>query len=362
MWSEWETMVLERRGPERTRGVLVYLQGVPSEVPEVAISLPIQEIARVASFDVLRLGWREDANDRHDALVRFAATEIAKARRQGYARIVLVGEGLRGSLAIAVAALADVDGLMALGPVGRPTDNLAQLLSASRAKHVAIVLFQGDDPPDDERRGRATALRQALQSRDRTSMLIDRPEDIDGEQGRAPGRFTRRYRDCLAGIVAGVGLTVGEVSCDPHKGFAIGGAIGFDRPPSSFPRPLRSADEAGLEFFLGHWQGDDARGAYVTLTPVEARLGRIVFRHRYAPRPGGWISASSTYDALFILEGGTMTSQFENAAGLLRKRGPAELEYLLTYNDGHPQQKFLLRLHSLSTSVPPPRDIIITPR
>lgn len=352
MWSEREEHALRKRGPDRAEGLLVYLRGVPSEMLEPPLSQPVRAIVRQTKFDVMGLAWQDHAlaEGQAPALLRFVAEEIAEARRQGYRRIVLVGEGQRASLAIAAAASADVDGLLAIGPVGRSAGDLARLLSATRARHVGIVLFPGDDPSGDVKGGRARAFRHALGPTDRTLMLIE-PEDIDGEQGRAPGRFTRRYRDCLIRIAVGKGLPEGEEeACDRYIGFAIGSDARRQRR-FRLPEQPKCSDPR-LAPFCRRWQGDDSRGAYLLLAPTQddSAEGRLQFeQHMWLP-PELLASERSFMSRVFCEPGdGVMTCRLPNATALLRVRNRWELEYLITYKDDSPPQKFLLAGERLSS-------------
>lgn len=333
IWSKWETSVPARHGPTLAKGALLYLPDAPADAPEVAISLPIREIARLARFDVLKLGWHTNALETD--VIRFAADAVAELQRQHYAWVMIAGEGKQGALAIAVAGVAAVDRLLVLGPLDRPTADLERLLSASRAGRIGIVASRQE----------VVAFRDALRRgdrSDRTYMLIDTSQDIPSTRREAPGRFTRRYRDCLMRIAAWSGLSPGELTCDPTSGYARGREIGFedDAPLAAGHASVGSV----LKPFVGRWHGEDERGAYMILSAIRAQSGSgtIDFRRGYSPAPGAPGAGPRTDEVRCKLTGDAMTCASEDGEGFLRAHGRNELEYVTTYRDFQPSETFLL--------------------
>lgn len=366
MWSAWETPALEKAGPGEARGVLIYFGEAPPGALEAPISLPFTETARTAQWDVLRINWSGEVDPDSpdaDALMRLAATEIGHARQEGYSPIVLGGQGLGAWLAISTAAAVSVDGLLALGPgtiriadgralesqpgalaarFERQRDNLADMLSKTRAKRVAVVLFEGD-PSENVRGGRATAFRRALLQSAASFILIDRQSDLHIEAAIALGRFTRRYRDCLVRLIVTPITSAGEDKCDLSKGYADGSDIRFPDARPLVRLPVFS--DPALAPFLGRWQGDDSRGAYVIIQSIDVGQDSVTFLHGYSPRPERSTILPWTDELRFRLEPGgrRLVHAFQNAEGLVSSHSPNELEYVLSYGESMVQEKFLLK-------------------
>jgi dienelactone hydrolase len=293
-WSEWETSAVEKRGPERAAGLLLYFHG--SGAPDMfrgPIPLIFIEMAKAATWDILRINRLsdEDVEAADDDLLSFVAIRIAQARQQGYKRIIVAGYSRGGWLALLAATL-PVDAAIGLAPgtgphtipeLERTRDLLAQTLAGARAKRVAAFFFEGD-PVEDLSERRATAVRRGLQNSQSTFMVVDRPPDLHGHLAGVTGRFARRYRDCLLQLVQDADQPAGEVQCSCTSGYAIGSDIGF---PASNPVLKLPADVNPAFFpYLGRWEGDDETGTYVIMESVRAGPTHISFRAGLSPPPG----------------------------------------------------------------------------
>ena len=58
IWSDWETSAVEKHGPQRAAGLLLYFHGNagPADATEDPIPLIFTEMAKAATWDVLRGG------------------------------------------------------------------------------------------------------------------------------------------------------------------------------------------------------------------------------------------------------------------------------------------------------------------
>src|SRR5260370_34387345 len=238
VWSEWETSVVERRGPERAEGILLYFHGYGvwhSYLNPILIILT--ERAKVAAWDVMRINRLPIADlEEQDAdILGLVAKRIAEARRNGYKKIIVAGYSRGGWLALQAATLPDVDAVIGLAPgTGshqraereRTRDVLAQKLAGARAKRIAAFFFEGD-PVEELTVRRAVAVRRGLQSSGATFVVVDRPPDLRGHAAGGTGRFVRRYRDCLLQLVRDANQPAGEVPCSRSSGYSIGSDIGY---------------------------------------------------------------------------------------------------------------------------------------
>ena len=294
VWAEWETKAVERRGPELAGGLLIYLHGTgPADAAKLPILTIFTEMAKVAKRDILRVNRLSyiDVVSQDDQLLQFIALQVARARQDGYRKIVIAGGSRGGWLALAASALADVDAVIGLAPgtwglpedLQKKQDGLPeQILAETKVRRIAAFFFEGD--PLEASMDRAAALRQSLQAAAQSSfMVVDRPPDLPGHSAAALGRFTRRYRDCLLRFVQSNDPPVGEVRCSPSDGYAGGSDIGFiatgrgtELPPDANP---------AFPPYAGRWEGDDEDGAYFILDVVRAGPKEIVFRAGYSPQP-----------------------------------------------------------------------------
>jgi len=320
VWAEWETSNTQKHGPEQAKGLFVYFH---AKSPE-ALSLPIpslfSEMARIAQWDILRINRIPfvDEESRDDSILRVVADEVARARQDGYRRIIVGGISRGGWLALLSATVPGVDAVIGLAPgtttlqrreLERTRDALAQKLTGAKARRIAAFFFDGDPREETEER-RAVVIRRALQSTPSTFMVVDRPPDLYGHAGAGKGRLARRYRDCLLQFVQGADDPPGEVECSRTTGYAIGAEIGF--PSSVGPVDLPPEASPALAAHWGRWEGDDELGRYMILD-ADYALGRVIrFRIGYSVPPGA-PPASRLTDAYFELD---------EAKGVLRDMFP----------------------------------------
>lgn len=296
-WSEWETSAVERRGPERAGGLLLYFHGFgAADSFQRPIPIIFTEMAKVATWDILRINRlpSADSEAEDDDILGFVAVRIAQARLDGYKRIIVAGYSRGGWLALLAANL-PVDAAIGLAPgtgsharqeLERTRDRLAEMLASARAKRVAAFFFEGD-PVEDLSERRAAAIRRGLQNSGSTFMVVDRPADLHGHSAGGTGRFVRRYRDCLLQLVQYGNQPAGEVQCS-RTGYAIGSEIGFPAPGPALELPA----DANPAFapYLGRWEGDDDDGAYLILESVAVGPTHIIFKIGFSEYPGASIT------------------------------------------------------------------------
>jgi hypothetical protein len=343
VWSQWEMSRPERAGPERSRGVLVHLERVAPDAVEFALALPVREVARVAGLDVLRVLWRGQGDDTpsNAEVAALVGSEISRCRQAGYARVVIGGEGAAAFLAAENATSLSVDGLLVLGSTlsKEKLNDFVDLLSRSKAARIAVALpRQGAWTEPD--RGSSSPIRRALQSDRDAFLLLDRSWEVDMDWSMNPGRFTRRYRDCLADVLAQPIARHGEQTCDQSQGYAVGADIGM---PDWTPVRLPRFSDPALRPFLGQWRGEDVYGAYVILNPTAVGQGSIDFLHGYSPSP--WLAGTTHKNLLRfrLQEGGTkLVHDFWNGESTLKAIALNQAEYVISYRNGLPQQQFYL--------------------
>lgn len=218
VWSEWETSEVQKQGPEVAEGILLYFQRSPSgNASKEPMASIFVEMAKGAPWDVLRINRHPfaDGEESDDDILQVVADRVARARLQGYRKVVLGGAGRGGWLALWAAGLPGVDAAIGLAP-GRayePTvlalarDDLAGRLAQVGATRIAVFFFE-DDP-------------------------------VTGRNAGWSGRLARRYRDCLLRLVGEIAPPAGEVRCSPTTGYAVGSDIGV--PVSVDPPRLANA-------------------------------------------------------------------------------------------------------------------------
>lgn len=284
VWAEWETHAAQKHEPASAKGLLLYLAEDEGSTPvnstpvKKPIPLIFAEIARIARWDVLRIGKRVGAED--ERVIRLAANEVDRARAAGYGQIVAVGIRQGGWLALLAARLSGVDAAIALAPCVATAFDLHDLLAirtaGTRAKRIAAFFFD-EDPQEQVEERRSMAFKRALRAAGTTFMITDRPLDLQSSSAAEGGRFVRRYRDCLLQFIQRADLPAGEVECSTSSGYAVGADI--DLPAHTvFPRGMPANADPAFAPFWGRWEGDDEIGTYIILQAIAVRLKTIYFR------------------------------------------------------------------------------------
>jgi pimeloyl-ACP methyl ester carboxylesterase len=359
VWSEWETSAVEKRGPERADGLLLYFHGFGARhaylhpIPRI-----FTQMANVAAWDVLRINRLPiaDNEEQDDDILGLVAKRIAEARQNGYKKIIVAGYSRGGWLALLAAVLPDVDAAIGLAPgtgsyepaeLERTRDVLARKLASARAKHVAAFFF-GGDPGEDVSERRAVAIRRGLQSSGSTFVVVDRPPDLYGHGAGGTGRFVRRYRDCLLQLVQDANQPAGEVQCSHSSGYAIGSEIGF--PASAPVLNLPAGANQAFAPYLGRWEGDDEYGAYLIMESVRVESTHVIFRTGFSPLRGQSAAADPRLgDYPFELDEALGRIVYKLPSGLDGSRATlksaTELEYeavLSNYGGGKGTRRILL--------------------
>jgi pimeloyl-ACP methyl ester carboxylesterase len=360
VWSEWETAAVERRGPERAEGLLLYFHGY-GVWPAYLNPIPriFTEMADVAAWDVMRIKRLPiaDQEEQDDDILGLVARHIAEARRDGYKKIIVAGYSRGGWLALLAATLPSVDAAIGLAPgTGshepaereRTRDMLAQKLAGAKAKRIAAFFFADDPREEGLNERRAVAVRRGLQSSRSTFVVTDRPPDLHGHGAGTTGRFVRRYRDCLLQLVQDADQPVGEVQCSRSNGYATGAEIGFPAlgPPLKLPADANPA----LAPYLGRWEGDDEAGSYMIVEPLEVRGNYVVLRTGFSQAAGVRQPQSSwvrEFPFQIDAANGHIFCAFGDASQMMtaRLKSASELEYDALFTDekgGSVTRRFLL--------------------
>ena len=338
VWSEWDTSAVQKQGPELADGILLYFHRWSSgDATKEPIPSIFVEMAKVANWDILRINRHPfvDGEQSDGDVFQVVADRIARARQQGYKKVILGGGERGGWLALSAAALPGVDAAIGLAPgraFGRTQLMLARDILANRLAHVgatriAVFFFEGDRVEQLEER-RSVAIWRALEQSSATFMIVDHPPGLHGPNAMWMGRLARRYRDCLLWLIGEIGLPAGEVRCSPSMAMLAGADIGFPAPAghrnyrcqsgfSTLSRPLGRRRRMGLLFNPGisvHGCGQHR---------VQSRLGRN----------GELWSAAEHGKVIFHLNGsdGSIVYKPDGGPGNLMARllGTTELEVTL---------------------------------
>lgn len=320
IWSEWETSAVQKHGPQQANGLLIYFH---ARSPDAPVAVLFTEMAKVARWDIQRINRFPAADEESldDRILEVLAGHVARARQDGYKRIIVGGVSRGGWLALLSATVAGVDAAIGLAPgtttlerseLERTRDVLVQKLAGAKAKRIAAFFFAGDPREEVEER-RAVAIRRSLQGTQSAYMVVDRPADLYGHAAAGQGRLVRRYRDCLLQFVQNDDGPPGEVQCSGSAGYAVGTEIGF--PVSVRPLKLPSDASPALASIWGRWEGDDQYGTYIILESDFARRMEIHFNVGYSPYAGAQGAKPWTSSIYFKLD---------EAAGILRDMFPAD--------------------------------------
>lgn len=332
VWAEWETQA-QKRGPALANGLLLHFEEAEGSVPvKKPIALIFAEIARIARWDVLRIGKRAGVDDDH--AIRLAANQVDRARAAGYGQIVAAGIRRGGWLALLAARLSDVDAAIALAPCVAAAFDLHDLLADSprgaKAKRIAAFFFD-ESPREQVEERRAMIVKRALQAAGATFMITDRPPDMQGASAAESGRFVRRYRDCLLQFIQRADLPVGEIECSTSSGYAVGADIDFPAH-AVFPKEMPPNADPAFAPFWGRWEGDDKIGTYLILEATTIRPKTIYFRIGFSDSPE--ISPGATAvsrDVAFQLDGSRRRLYYKLSARhdllAMTLKSATELEY-----------------------------------
>jgi hypothetical protein len=334
VWSEWETSEVQKQGPERAEGILLYFNRSSDDATKEPIPGVFVEMAKVANWDVLRINRHSfvDGEVSDGDILQVVADRVAQARQQGYRKVVLGGAARGGWLALSAAGLPGVDVAIGLAPgraYGPAVLTLARDMLADRLAHVgatriAVFFFEGD-PIEGLAERRSIAIRRGLEQSGASFMIVDHPPGLIGQTAAWTGRLARRYRDCLLRLVGEIGVPSGEVRCSTSLGYAVGSDI--ELPASVGPPKLANANPALLPY-LGRWEGDDEWGAYLILDAASITSSIIEFRAGFAEGVGSGRPPATGYYIFELDERDGSIVDKSHGRGALKARfaAPAELE------------------------------------
>jgi hypothetical protein len=367
IWSEWETSAVEKQGPELADGILLYFHRSSSSSGDAAKD-PIPgifvEMAKVANWDILRINRHPfvDGEVSDGDVLQVVADRVARARQQGYRKVVLGGGERGGWLALSAATLPGVDAAIGFAPgraFGRTQLTLARDMLAGRlarigATRIAVFFFEGDPLEQLEER-RSIAMRRGLEQSSASFMIVDHPPGLHGQNAMWSGRLARRYRDCLLRLVGEIGLPPGEVPCSLSTGYAVGSDIGL---PASAGQPRLPDANPALLPYLGRWEGDDEWGAYLILEAAAIGANSIAFRAGWAEMVGsGRPTTTGGYTFQLNESDGAISYKPDGGPGILRARllSTTELEVEFHIQDQNGQvtiRRLLLHKRTREAATP----------
>lgn len=353
VWAEWETSALPRQGPKDADGLLLYFHGrggTLGDPPNDPLLPILQEMAKIANWDVLRINRHAfaDTEESDNDILQFVAERVARARQDGYNKIVVGGGSGGGWLALLAATVPGVDAAIGFAPgtaygrseLIRTRDILSDRLLRAKATRIAVFFFEGDLLENLEVR-RSVAIRRALAASGASFAIVDHPPDLYGHQAMVSGRLVRRYRDCLLRLVRDADLPAGEIQCSLSTGYAAGSDIGFPASVGSVELAL-DADAAFLPY-VGRWEGDDKWGGYLILETTAVGRSDIVFAvgcaeglRRSEPWTGSYSFRLNKADGtiLFMPDSGRGV-----VTGRLRRAAELELEFRAPDHNGREMKR-----------------------
>lgn len=220
-----------RHGPVDAQGRIFYLPGFSGWDYEKPNFWPRPEDGRISPLlhELNDRGWDVDVvnflhygrymfHDRNGMYARVISDLAARARRQGYRRIAVIGTSRGGSEALrAAVAGAPVDALVLIEPDwqgpkhnrdGTVRENhgeekaraLAALLRQVATPRLALVFFAGSDWFDDIS---ADAMKAALAGFKGARFVLAKPPGYRGHFAAASARFAREFGACIAEFLSG---------------------------------------------------------------------------------------------------------------------------------------------------------------
>jgi hypothetical protein len=248
-------------GSAKAKGAVIWSDG--SDDRDRTVAIGEQEPAELAAsfrgagWDVYQLDRLIDDGgpSRNAAVVAAAARRL---KRQGYARIVLMGQSAGAWMSLIAAGMsADIDAVIANAPAtygngSRKSKNGSELYTIlNRVTRARIMLSFFDD--DDYDPGGRTQPSDEILTRHRIAhLIIDRPLELSGHGSGSSGLFARRFAHCALAL-AGPGPVPALDRCtDVSWGRAPSKEL---PPPAKIAALVSRPDGSAGDHYLGRWYG-----------------------------------------------------------------------------------------------------------
>lgn len=274
-------------GPGRAKGAVIWNDGsgAPSRTVEITEHEPaaLASSFRAAGWDVFRLDRTIDdlAAARAAELISDAARHL---RRQGYAKVVLMGQSAGAWLSLLAAGSEDVHAVIANAPAFHGNGKYKSLNATAlydvleHLGHGRLMLsFFREDEWDPG--GRAARAESILTSARVEHLVVAEPKEFAGHFAGYSGLFARRFADCALAI-AGDGAAPTVDACEDK---------GWGREPSKnlvLPPELLRRLGTPIDRYLGRWYGYFNNGREFMFTLVAAQDDEVKAAYIVGPSVG----------------------------------------------------------------------------
>jgi pimeloyl-ACP methyl ester carboxylesterase len=264
-WLERGFCDLERHGPEKALGVVIWNHGLSSTTETYRAPVPpVLRLLQARGWDVVKINRNNLGEGAGGSGLRRAVErtleEVATQRGAGYRRVVLAGQSFGGLITLEAAetsgdvfaAVAMAPGVRSGGAAGSLDANVTdRILSRMKTERIALVF-----PKDDALFGKIVRGERAatiLTARRAPFLLLDETSGLSGHGGGTGGRMTLRYGLCLADFLSAPELPPSRHTCGPADDVAVAREL---LPPWPRDASLLTDDRRpGASHLIGAWYG-----------------------------------------------------------------------------------------------------------
>jgi dienelactone hydrolase len=279
-------------GAAKARGAVIWSEGSDTRDRTIAIAdgdpADLAASFRAADWDVFKLDRLiDDTASEYDAAVIAGAAQ--RLKRQGYSRIVVMGQSAGAWISLAAAGVGDdIDAVVANAPAiygngGRKDKNASELYpllnSVTRAR-VMLSFFRADDFDPG---GRAQRAAEILTRNRVAHLIIDRPVEPTGHGAGSSGLFARRFSRCALAL-AGTGPVPALDRCTDAFWGRAPSRVMPDSAALSTVVPQIPGSPASR--YLGRWYGYFRTGQEVLLVVSKVEGSTVTAEYLVGPAVG----------------------------------------------------------------------------
>jgi dienelactone hydrolase len=278
------------RGPNAAKGAVIWSHGKARLADASTGPIdPYTEVLREAGWDIFRLNRAVMGDHEYDA-AQALSKSVERLHKEGYAKIVLVGQSFGAWTSVRVAGLrSDLHAVVLTAPAaygtwdtnfGRYDNNAGYLYDM--VEHVNptrfLVFFFAKD--DFDPGGRGPRIDAILTEHHIVHKVIDQPPDLFGHGSGHTHLFTRRYGSCIADFID-PDKDPASVACAPSWGRSPTGEVPL--PRDLRVTPADPAVPAPLAALSGRWWGWYPNGREVEIVVEKLAPGEAAITYSVGP-------------------------------------------------------------------------------